>query len=244
MHNTLKIGAGGLAAAFMLIAFMIPVADETRATDDVQSDDTASAFDLQMEAILAEQTRAKENDKDVADILNQITRRLIAVEDSLDELKEVKLAEIVEPPAEPPKANTEPTDLKTVIKPGNPVTGYTEPAGYTAGLHILANYSGQRYVVKRHQGDEAYLRRHIVGHGHPTGGLDRFSNHELERIHGAYHTNHWSTRGETPTSYKPPKSAKVFSGSIQIGQPYYTNSRGQRVNCPNGVCPTVRYYRR
>lgn len=119
-----------------------------------------------------------------------------------------KCGEIVEPPTEP--------EL---------------PAGLKAGQEILSRYTGVPWLFNGGRTSKAVLISHIVDHGLPRDGLGQFSFDDLQRIHGALHSDE-ATRLMYPT--KP----RTVSRPIKRVQQRAIRRAPVRVqNCPGGYCP-------
>ncbi len=87
---------------------------------------------------------------------------------------------------------------------------------------ILNEYNGQGWYIRGARGNVTHLRRHLTNHGVPAAGLETLTNAELERVHGAVHTQHDSASMYRQTPTQP-------AGFVRIR------------NCPDGRC---RVYRR
>ena len=87
---------------------------------------------------------------------------------------------------------------------------------------ILNEYNGRGWYIRGARGDVTHLRRHLTNHGVPAAGLETLTNAELERVHGAVHTQHDSAAMYQQTPTQP-------GGFVRIR------------NCPDGRC---RVYRR
>ena len=97
----------------------------------------------------------------------------------------------------------------------------------TEAQRILDAYHGQGWFIRGARGNASRLRQHITLHGVPADGLDALSGGELERVHGAVHTQHESAR-----MYNKIPQQAIRGGFVRI--------RTGTTNCPNARCRVPR----
>ena len=157
----------------------------------------------------------KEHDHRVTGTLKDLTARLERIEAAIVEIK----APIIEPPAEP-------------LRLPAPIVKATQAET------ILQSYTGAPWHVVGRRGDKQHLIKHMHDHG-SADDLQGFSNSQLERIHGAMHTQHHTAAMYTrdPNDSRFRRTRPVQQRAVRT---YTTRIQYGSQNCPNGRCPLPR----
>jgi len=248
------LGSGTLIAAAIAAALIVPIPlSSAKAQPSSKAlpsmDRVRSDFDDTLTALLESAQETRETSEKSQETLEEIQETLDSQSITLGRiLSAIEALSIFDPPeapkaAEVPKANT-------VIE-SDPIAQAEEPMGNIpessiAGRAILSRYTGQPWYYKnsRGQSSKALLIGHLVTHGMSREGLESFSWPELQRIHGALHTEEQARAQYASRSMiNRPKSPRVVSRPSPPVVRYAAPRVQYQSNCPNGRCPVRRSWR-